>query len=42
MLHALAERAGLSASDYIRQFVRREYAASFGLSPKTPKIHKKR
>jgi hypothetical protein len=33
MLHALAERTGLSASDYIRQFIRREYAAAFGDKP---------
>jgi hypothetical protein len=38
MLHALAERDGISASDFVRQFVRRSYAATFGEKPpKKPK-----
>jgi DNA-binding GntR family transcriptional regulator len=34
MLEALAERDGLSASDVVRQLIRREYAATFGEAPK--------
>jgi predicted DNA-binding protein len=30
MLHALAEREGISASDYIRLFIRRTYAETIG------------
>jgi predicted DNA-binding protein len=30
MLYALAEREGISASDYIRLFIRRTYAEAFG------------
>ena len=30
MLEALAERDGLSASDTVRQLIRREYASAFG------------
>lgn len=29
-LHELAEREGVSASDYIRLFIRRTHAATFG------------
>jgi hypothetical protein len=29
MLRALAERAGLTASDLLRQYIRREYAEAF-------------
>jgi antitoxin component of RelBE/YafQ-DinJ toxin-antitoxin module len=35
MLRALAEREGLSASDIVRQYIRRAYAATF--PPKKPK-----
>ncbi len=38
MLHALAERDGVSASDYIRTFIRRSYAEAFGT--KKPKQSK--
>ena len=39
MLAALAEREGLTASDKVRQWVRREYSAAFGAEPgaKRPK-----
>jgi hypothetical protein len=38
MLEALADREGLTASDKIRQLVRREYASAFGEEPpKKPK-----
>lgn len=33
MLEALAERSGLTASDIVRQLVRREHAATFGERP---------
>jgi uncharacterized protein (DUF1778 family) len=35
MLRALAEREGLSASDIVRQYIRRAYAEAF--PPKRPK-----
>lgn len=35
MLHRLAEDAGITASDLIRMFVRREHAARFGEGRKT-------
>ncbi len=34
MLEALADRDGLSASDKVRQLVRREYAEAFGEAPR--------
>jgi hypothetical protein len=34
MVQRLADVAGLTASDIVRQFVRREYAATFGAEPK--------
>ena len=37
MLHALAERDGISASDLLRQFIRRSYAAVFGEKRPKPK-----
>ena len=38
MLHALAEREGVSASDYIRLFIRRTHAETLGSAkPKKPK-----
>lgn len=33
MLEALAEKSGLTASDIVRQLVRREHAATFGEKP---------
>lgn len=33
MLEALAEREGLTASDKVRQLIRKDYAASFGEAP---------
>jgi hypothetical protein len=33
MLGALADRDGLSASDKVRQWIRREYAEAFGAEP---------
>lgn len=30
MLRALAERDGVTASDYVRMFIRRDYAEKFG------------
>lgn len=30
MLRSLAERDGLTASDYLRMFIRRSYAETFG------------
>lgn len=33
MLGALADRDGLSASDKVRQWIRREYAEAFGAAP---------
>jgi hypothetical protein len=43
MLEAVADREGLSASDKVRQLIRREYAAVFGEapSPKRPKPKRK-
>ena len=38
MLRVLAEDAGLTASDYVRQFIRRAYADKHGSKPpKKPK-----
>lgn len=39
MLAALAEKDGISASDVLRLFIRREYAVAFGSKkpPKSPK-----
>jgi uncharacterized protein (DUF1778 family) len=34
MLEALAEKQGQSASDFVRQFIRRQYAAEFPEPPK--------
>ena len=39
MLEELADREGLSASDKIRQLIRREHAATFGEEP--PKRRKR-
>jgi len=39
MLEALAEREGLSASDKLRQLVRKDFAATFGETP--PKRRKR-
>ncbi|MGC4088427.1 MAG: hypothetical protein QM756_11125 [Polyangiaceae bacterium] len=39
MLEALAEKDGLSASDKIRQLIRKEHAATFGEEP--PKRRKR-
>jgi hypothetical protein len=42
MLEALAERDGFSASDKIRQLIRKDYAATFGEAPaKRPKPKRK-
>ena len=42
MLEALAERDGLSASDTVRQLIRREYASAFGeVSRPKPKPKRK-
>ena len=42
MLTALAEREGLTASDKVRQLVRKDYAATFGEAPaKRPKPKRK-
>ena len=35
MLRALADRDGLSMSDYLRQLIRRQHAATFGEQPAT-------
>jgi len=35
MLHTLAEQGGVSASDFLRLFIRRTYAETFG--KKSPK-----
>jgi hypothetical protein len=40
MLEALAEKAGLSASDIVRTLIRREYAREFGDS--TPRRRRRR
>ena len=37
MLTELAEREGLTAADKVRQWVRREYAATFGAEPHATK-----
>jgi len=38
MLQLLADKAGVSASDVVRQLIRREYSATFGDKPaKKPK-----
>ncbi|HLV65212.1 MAG TPA: hypothetical protein VKY73_05345 [Polyangiaceae bacterium] len=37
MLRALAERDGISASDYVRMFIRKDYAEKFGDKPPKPK-----
>lgn len=37
MVHALAEHAGYSVSDYVRQFIRREHAATFEKPARKPK-----
>jgi hypothetical protein len=37
MLEALAEREGLSASDKLRQLIRKDYATTFGEAQKKPK-----
>jgi hypothetical protein len=38
MLHALAEKEGVSASDYVRLFIRRTHADVFGTTkPRRPK-----
>jgi len=34
MLQQLADATGVTASDYVRQFVRREHGAKFGVKPK--------
>ncbi|APU89267.1 hypothetical protein Rctr16k_06 [Virus Rctr16k] len=39
MLEALAEREGLSASDKLRQLIRKEHATAFGEAP--PKRRKR-
>lgn len=36
MLEALADRDGISASDFVRMFIRRAYAEAFGDKP--PKV----
>lgn len=42
MLQALAERDGISSSDYIRLFIRRAHADAFGgEQPKKPKPKRK-
>lgn len=43
MLVELAEREGLTAADKVRQWIRREYAASFDAAPgaKRPKPKRK-
>jgi hypothetical protein len=41
MLESLAERDGLSASDKVRQLIRREHAVAFGEAPKKPKPKRK-
>jgi hypothetical protein len=42
MLEALAEREGLTASDKVRQLIRKDYAATFGEEPaKRPKPKRK-
>ena len=40
MLEAIAENEGLSASDKIRQLIRRDFIATFGEAPK-PKPKRK-
>jgi hypothetical protein len=42
MLTALAERQGLTASDLVRQWVRREYAAALGGQPRAKRPKPKR
>lgn len=37
MIHALAGAAGVSASDYVRLSIRKDYAESFGDKPPKPK-----
>jgi uncharacterized protein (DUF1778 family) len=37
MLEALADREGMSASDYVRQFIRRAHATAFGDRPQKPR-----
>jgi hypothetical protein len=37
MLQSLADAEGLTASDAVRQLVRRAYAAAGAMKPKTPK-----
>jgi hypothetical protein len=39
MLETLADREGLTASDKVRQMIRREYATTFGQEP--PKRRKR-
>jgi hypothetical protein len=34
MLQELADGSGVTASDFVRQFIRREHAAKFGEKPK--------
>jgi hypothetical protein len=42
MLVALAEREGLTASDKVRQLIRKDYAVTFGEAPvKRPKPKRK-
>jgi hypothetical protein len=42
MLEALGAREGLSASDMVRQLIRRQHAAIFGDLPTTPTRTRKR
>lgn len=42
MLEALAERSGLTASDIVRQLVRREHAAAFAEAPQRQRKPKQR
>jgi hypothetical protein len=42
MLESIAERDGLTASDKVRQLIRKDYAATFGEEPaKRPKPKRK-
>lgn len=41
MLEAIAEREGLSASDKLRQLIRRDYLATFGEAPSPKRKPKK-
>jgi hypothetical protein len=41
MLQALADRDGITASDYVRMFIRRAHAEAFGEQPTKPRKAKR-